>query len=432
MSAAPASIGAWFAAAFAAALAAQTALRWWLSTRQIAAMAAGRERVPAAFARHIRIDDQRKAADYTAARARLARVAAGVDAGVKLALTFGGGLAAIDAAVARRALAEPWAGLVVICAVYLLLELVALPFAVWRTFALEARFGFNRSTPRLFVADRVRELALAALLGAPLALATLAIMRNAGALWWLEVWFLWIAVSVALTWAAPRYLAPLFNRFTPLEDPLLARRVAELLERCGFRLDGAVYVMDGSRRSAHGNAYFTGIGRHKRIVLFDTLVARLSPAEIEAVLAHELGHYRLHHVRRHLVLSVLATGAGLAALAWLARQPGFYAEFGLAGPSAAGALVLFALTVPTFAYLAKPLRAWWSRRHEFEADDFAAAHAPASDLATALVALYRDNATALEPDPLHSAFYDTHPPATVRIARLEARGASRAAGVASA
>ncbi len=414
----------WLGPAFLAALAAEAALRLWLASRQIATVSARREQVPEMFRGQISPEEQRKAADYTVARARLGRWATVYETLLKAGLTLGGGLATVDAAVGLLRLPEPWAGLVLIAAVFLILQLAALPFALWRTFGVEARFGFNRMTPRLFAADLARELALTAALGVPLTLATLALMQRAGAHWWLFAWAVWLGVTLALTWAAPRYIAPLFNRFSPLEDRALEARVAGLLQRCGFALDGGVFVMDGSRRSAHGNAYFTGIGRHKRIVLFDTLLARVEAEEIEAVLAHELGHFRLHHVRQHLLVSVLGMAAGLWLLARLAAQPGFYTGLGAARPSAAMALLLFALIAPVLLYFLKPLGSWWSRRHEFQADAFAAAHADPAQLGAALVKLYRDNATVLAPDPLHSAFYDSHPPAPVRIARLRALAAA--------
>jgi STE24 endopeptidase len=244
-------------------------------------------------------------------------------------------------------------------------------------------------------------------------------MEKAGIWWWAWAWLVWMAVSLALTWAAPRFIAPLFNKFSPLTDGALRERVERLLERCGFKAGGGVFVMDGSRRSAHGNAYFTGIGRNKRIVFFDTLLSRIDGDEIEAVLAHELGHFRLHHVRQRLVASSASLLAGLALLGWLAAQPGFYSALGVPSGSAAMALVLFVVTVPVFTFFTTPLEAWWSRRHEREADDFAVAHSNAERLAAALVKLYRDNASTLTPDRVHSAFYDSHPPALERISRLQ-------------
>jgi STE24 endopeptidase len=398
----------------------ETGIRLWLASRQIAAVGAQRERVPEVFDGQIALVDQRKAADYTIARARLGRWATLVEALVKLVLTVGGGLGAVDAALSTLGWGEPWRGCLTLLTVFLLLQFVALPFAAWRTFRIEARFGFNHTTPWLFAVDLVKRTVLGLTLGAPLALATLWLMDTAGSWWWVWAWLLWLGATLGLTWAAPRFIAPLFNRFSPLTDATLESRVNALLERCGFAVRGGVFVMDGSRRSAHGNAYFTGIGRNKRIVFFDTLLARIEVAEIEAVLAHELGHFRLHHVRQRLVTSMVMTLGGLALLGVLARMPGFYEAFGVPVGSASMALLLFALIVPAFSFFATPLESWWSRRQELAADDFAVAHTDAAHLATALVKLYRDNATTLTPDRLHSAFYDSHPPAVTRISRLNA------------
>jgi STE24 endopeptidase len=304
--------------------------------------------------------------------------------------------------------------------VIVVLQILGLPFALWRTFKLEARFGFNRTTGRTFSMDLLKSLLLGVALGGPLVLAALTLMQRAGAWWWLWAWALWLVWTLALTWAAPRFIAPLFNRFSPLTDAALKLRVETLLERCGFAARGGVFVMDGSSRSAHGNAYFTGIGRNKRIVFFDTLLERIEAAEIEAVLAHELGHFRLHHVRQRLIVTIALTLAALGVMAWAARQPVLYAALGVPAPSAETALILFALVTPVFTYFTTPLASWWSRRHEVEADAFAAAHANPTDLVAALVKLFRDNASTLTPDPVYSAFYDSHPPALERIARLQA------------
>jgi len=403
---------------FVAALGAETLLRLWLATRQIATVRAHREQVPPLFSATIGLEEQRRAADYTVARAELGRWATLFEMLIKLILTLGGGLAACAAWVQELHWREPWQGTFLVLLVLGLLQIAGLPFALWRTFRIEARFGFNRMTLRLFALDLVKRVLLGTAIGAPLILATLVLMQEAGTLWWIWAWLVWLAVSLALAWAAPRFIAPLFNRFSPLSDAALLARVQSLLARCGFTAGGGVYVMDGSRRSAHGNAYFTGIGRNKRIVFFDTLLARIDGEEIEAVLAHELGHFRLHHVRQRLALSSVMMLAGLALLGWLARQPGFYHALGVPSASPAMALLLFAVVVPVFAFFATPLEAWWSRRHEREADDFAAAHARADRLAAALVKLYRDNASTLTPDPVHSAFYDSHPPALERIERL--------------
>lgn len=406
-------------AAYLAALGAGTLLRLWLGSRQIASARAHRERVPEPFAAVVSPDEHRKAADYTVARVGLGRIEALVDAGVVLALTVGGGIAAIDALWRRTGWGEPWLGAAVVLTVLAAAALAGLPFSLWRTFRIEAAFGFNRTTPALFLLDRLKSLALALVLGGPLLLAVLWLMARAGRSWWIFAWLAWLAVSLGLAWAWPAFIAPLFNRFSPLADESLRKRIEVLLARCGFASKG-VYVVDGSRRSAHGNAYFTGVGRHKRIVFFDTLLERLGAAEIEAVLAHELGHFRLRHVRQHLVVSAAASLAGLALLAWLAAEPWFYSALGVPVPSAHAALLLFILVVPAFLFFTTPLGALWSRRHELAADRFAAEHASAAHLAAALVKLYRDNATTLTPDPITSAFYDSHPPALVRIAHLKA------------
>jgi STE24 endopeptidase len=414
---------------FLIALAGETAVRLWLTSRQIAAVSAHRDRVPDLFSERITLPDQQRAADYTVTRARVSRWATAFEALIKLGLTLGGGLALIDDFVGRSGWPEPWRGTLAVLAVLLLLTLLGLPFTLWRTFRVEARFGFNRISPALFAVDFAKRLLLGFMLGAPLILATIYLMEKAGVWWWAWAWLVWMGVSLALAWAAPRFIAPLFNKFSPLTDGALRERVERLLERCGFKAGGGVFVMDGSRRSAHGNAYFTGIGRNKRIVFFDTLLSRIDGDEVEAVLAHELGHFRLHHVRQRLAVSSLSLLAGLALLGWLAAQPGFYRALGVPSGSPAMALVLFIVTVPVFTFFTTPLEAWWSRRHEREADDFAVAHSDAQRLAAALVKLYRDNASTLTPDPVHSAFYDSHPPALERISRLQRMALAGAAQV---
>jgi STE24 endopeptidase len=407
---------------FVVAVALETATRLWLSSRQIAAVRAHRNSVPELFARQISLPDQQKAADYTVARVSFGRLATIAEAVFKLALTLGGGIAAIDALWRASAIAEPWRGVLIIGSVVIVLQILGLPFALWRTFNLEAKFGFNRTTGKTFALDLLKSLVLGVALGGPLLLAALTLMQRAGTWWWLWAWALWLVWTLALTWAAPRFIAPLFNRFSPLTDVALKARVETLLERCGFAARGGVFVMDGSSRSAHGNAYFTGIGRNKRIVFFDTLLERIEPKEIEAVLAHELGHFRLHHVRQRLIVTIFATLVALGIIAWAARQPVLYAALGVPAPSAEMALILFTLVTPVFAYFITPMASWWSRRHEVEADAFAAAHADPSDLVAALIKLFRDNASTLTPDRVYSAFYDTHPPALERIARLQAYG----------
>lgn len=401
---------------FAGAIAIETAARLWLATRQIAAVRAHRDRVPEPFSNEITLADQQKAADYTVARTRLGRVGFVVEASIALALTFGGGIALLDAFWSRLALGQPWHGTLVVLTTLLAILLIRLPLAAWRTFRIEARFGFNRVSPALFLADFVKRMLLGLLLTAPLLLIVLALLEGAGPWWWVTAWAVWVGATLGLGWAWPRIIAPLFNRFTPLADSPLKSRVEALLARCGFASSG-LFVMDGSRRSAHGNAYFTGVGRNKRIVLFDTLLQRLDAAEVEAVLAHELGHFRLQHVRKRLILSIMGGFFGFAGLAWLAEQPELYPALGVpAAPHSA--LLVFMLIAPLFAFLWTPVASWWSRRHELAADDFAVAHVDARALAGALIKLHRDNASTLTPDPLHSAFYDSHPPAPVRVSRL--------------
>jgi STE24 endopeptidase len=411
----------WLTVLFLVALLTGAAVDLWLSQRQASAVARHRGEVPGPFADSVSADQHRKAADYTIAKLRFGRVGTVVDAALTLALTLGGGIAAVDALWRHSALAQPWLGVAVIATVTLIIQLVNLPFSVWRTFGLEARFGFNRTSPALFLADLGKGLALAVVLGGPLLVATLLLMERAGRWWWAWVWGLWLAVMLLMAWAWPAFIAPLFNRFSPLRDPALKARIEALLTRCGFACKG-VFVVDNSRRSSHGNAYFTGIGRHKRIVFFDTLLERLGHPEVEAVLAHELGHFSLKHVRKRLLLSMVTTFAGLAALGWLARQADFYAALGVPRPSAHAALLLFVLVVPAFTFFVTPLAALWSRRHEFEADAFATRHASGAELAAALVKLHRDNASTLTPDPVYAAFYYSHPPPLSRILRLRAQG----------
>jgi STE24 endopeptidase len=408
----------WLTYIFVFAVAAETATRLWLASRQITAVRAHRNDVPELFREQITVPDQQKAADYSVARARMGRWATLSEGVVKIVFTVGGGIAAVDALWRHTSFEEPWRGALIVCSVLLLLQMVGLPFSLWKTFKIEARFGFNKMSIRLFAVDYAKRLLLGAVLGGPLLLAILALMQRAGAWWWVWVWCLWLGWTLGLTWAAPRFLAPLFNKFSPLADEALKKRLEILLDRCGFSARGGVFVMDGSLRSAHGNAYFTGIGRNKRIVFFDTLLARIEAAEIEAVLAHELGHFRLHHVRQRLAATIVVTLGGLALLAWAAGQPSLYSALGVPIPSSETALLLFAMVVPVFTFFATPLASWWSRRQEAAADQFAAKHADPRNLVAALLKLFRDNAATLTPDRIHSAFFDSHPPAVERIARL--------------
>ncbi|MCL4182854.1 MAG: M48 family metallopeptidase [Burkholderiaceae bacterium] len=410
-----------FALVFACALLVSIAVRLWLATRQIRHVARHRDAVPEAFADRITLSAHRRAADYTVARVRLGIVDALVGALLLLGFTLFGGLQWLLQTLAPWLPDAPFARqMLFVAAVATIGALVDLPIAWYRHFRLEQRFGFNRMTPRLFVTDALKGAALAAVLGLPLLALVLWLMRSAGALWWLWAWLAWVVFNLAVLVLYPTVIAPMFNRFEPLPDGAVRERVEALLARCGFASKG-LFVMDGSRRSAHGNAYFTGLGRAKRIVFFDTLLSRLDPDEIEAVLAHELGHFRHRHITKRIALAFVASLAGLWLLGWLSRQGWFYQGLGVtpgAGEFDAAALVLFFLVLPVFTFLLQPLSSWASRRHEYQADAFAAAHARARDLVSALVKLYEDNASTLTPDPLHSAFYDSHPPASLRIGRL--------------
>ena len=407
-----------FTGVFLTVLAAALAVRLWLAARQVRHVSAHRSAVPAAFADTIPLASHQTAADYTVAKARLGVIDVVLDAVVLLVLTLGGLLQFIVDQWSRLLSPESLAhGVAVILTVLLGRGLLQVPLSAWRTFVVEQRFGFNRMTPGLFVADLVKQALVGAALGVPLLLAVLWLMREAGELWWLYAWLLLVVYSLFLQTIYPAAILPLFNKFSPLEDPMLAERVKKLLARCGFRSKG-LFVMDGSKRSAHGNAFFTGFGAGKRIVFFDTLLARLAPDEIEAVLAHELGHYRLHHVVKSMVLSWAMSLGMLAVLGVLAHEAWFYQGLGVQTQSQGIAVLLFLLVLPEFTFFLQPLMSLFSRKHEFEADRYATQHAAAAELVGALVKLYKDNASTLTPDPLHSAFYDSHPPAAIRIARL--------------
>lgn len=408
---------------FVGSLALATALRLWLARRQLLHVAAHRDRVPPAFADRISLDQHHKAADYTMARTRIEIAAILVDGLLLLAWTIGGGIAAVDAAWRGLDPGPLATGIGVIFSVLFLNAVLTLPLSIYRTFVVEQRFGFNHTRPALFVTDLLKSGLLSLLIGMPLIAALLMLMGTGTAAadtnpwWWLFAWLGWLGFTVAMTWIWPALIAPWFNRFAPLEDRELEQRIESLLSRAGFSSSG-VFVMDGSRRSAHGNAYFTGLGAGKRIVFFDTLIDTLSAAEIEAVLAHELGHFKRRHIHKRLVKTAALALFGLLLLDWLSGQPWFFTGLGLATMSHHGALLLFMFTGPVFASFVTPLLMRSSRRQEYEADDFAARQASAADLISALVKLYRDNATTLTPDPVYSAFHHSHPQAAARIAHL--------------
>lgn len=406
---------------FLACLIGDLLIRYWLARRQIRHVQAHRNDIPEAFVGRIGLHSHQRAADYTVARCQLSMIERIVEAGILLALTLLGGLQAYDLALGRLIGSELWRQMALVGGVLALLGSVGLIFSAWRTFRLEARYGFNRMTPRLFITDAIKILLITLVLGTPLLAAILWVMGAAGTAWAWWAWGLWVGFNLLVLWLYPSFIAPIFNRFTPLDDPELSKRIHALAQRCRFGLSG-LFVMDGSRRSAHGNAYFTGFGRHRRIVFFDTLLARLNTDEVEAVLAHELGHFAHHHILRRIVLSFITAGVLLQLLAWLSTQLWFYTGLGvipqLGRPNDGLALVLFMLTLPVFTFWFTPIASLLSRRDEFQADRFAVRQCGADPLGSALVKLYDDNAATLTPDPIHSAWYDSHPSAAVRIAHL--------------
>ncbi len=416
-----------FTLAFVAMLALDVLVKLWLASRQIRHVATRRHEVPAEFASRIGLSSHQRAADYTVARARLGMLERIYDAAILVGLTLLGGLQALDLLAASLASAlsagDMVRQLLLLTLVTVVLGVAGLPFTLYRQFRLEARFGFNRMTPWLFATDAAKAALVSALLGLPLAWVVLWLMGSAGSYWWIWAWAVWSGFNLLVLLIFPTLIAPLFNKFTPLADARLADRIKALAQRCGFAIDG-LFVMDGSKRSAHGNAYFTGFGKSRRIVFFDTLLAKLNGDEIEAVLAHELGHFKRRHIVRRMVFSFGAALVLFAVLGWLAQQAWFYTSLGvlpqLGGRNDAMALLLFFLVVPVFTFPFTPLASWYSRRDEFEADRYAAEQSEAAYLVSALVKLYDDNAATLTPDPVHSAFYDSHPPAAIRIRHLAA------------
>ena len=404
---------------FLTAVALSVSLRLWLAMRQSRYVLAHRSNVPAAFTADIALDQHQKAADYTLTKIRFSRASLAVEVVFLLILTLGGLL---------QRLADFWLtafdgagyayGLALFASVGLLGLLIDLPLRAYQTFVIEAKFGFNKMTPKLFAADIVKQLLLSVVIGAPLLLAVLWLMAVMGANWWLYVWLLWLGFNLLALLLYPTLIAPLFNKFTPLPEGPLKERISSLLARCGFAASG-LFVMDGSKRSARGNAYFSGFGKAKRIVFFDTLIDKLTAAEIEAVLAHELGHFSRHHLWKSLTLIAAFSFGLLWLLGRLIEAPGFFLALGVSTPGTAMALILFAQVLPIFLFPLTPLATAFSRRNEYDADAYAAAHAGADDLVSALVKLYRENAATLTPDPLHSLFYDSHPPASLRIAHLK-------------
>lgn len=397
-----------------------TLIRIWLGRRHIAHIQKNRHQVPLAFNNSIALDAHQKAADYATAKTKSTLLELTVQAVLLAVLTLGGGLQFIDE-IWRNVLAtqEISRGALVICSALLISSLIDLPFDFYKTFVVDEKFGFNKMTPAMFVSDLIKHSIVGIALGAPILFTALWLMQSAGQYWWLYLWIVWAVFNLVMLALYPTFIAPLFNKFAPLQDNVLKQRIEALLTKCGFKSQG-LFVMDGSTRSSHGNAYFTGFGASKRVVFFDTLLERLNADEIEAVLAHELGHFKHHHVIKRIILLFLMSFLGLALLGWLINQPWFYSGLGVEQASNYMALMLFLLASPVFLFLLRPIMASYSRKNEFEADSYAAKHSNAKYLVEALVKLYRDNASTLTPDPLHSAFYDSHPPASIRISKLAA------------
>jgi STE24 endopeptidase len=405
---------------FVGLLAFGTLIRLWLGSRQISFVQAHREKVPDAFVNNITLDAHQKAADYSSAKTKIVLVEVIVQALLLFALTIGGGLQWIDTFwMGLLPNHEIFRGALVICSALLISSLIDLPFDYYKTFVIDEQFGFNKMTRKMFLSDLVKHSIVGLLLGAPILFAALWLMQGAGEYWWFYLWVVWTVFNIVMLAVYPTFIAPLFNKFTPLADEGLKSRIESLLTKCGFKSQG-LFVMDGSARSSHGNAYFTGFGSSKRVVFFDTLLERLNVEEIEAVLAHELGHFKHHHVIKRIAMIFFVSFLGLALLGWLINQSWFFEGLGVTTESNYMALLLFMLVSPVFLFLIRPLMASYSRKNEFEADDYAAKNASANHLIEALVKLYRDNASTLTPDPIHSAFYDSHPPASIRISKLAA------------
>lgn len=408
-----------FTLIFIGVLLATTATRLWLAQRHLHHVRQHRDAVPADFAEHIALESHQKAADYSGAKTRLGMIHIVLDLAVLLAFTLGGGIQAL-ADIWQSLVGDGlWRGVALIGSVLVIASLFDLPLGLYRTFVIDQRFGFNKMTLGLFLGDLFKQVLIGAALGVPLLLGILWLMGQMGTYWWLYAWLAWAGFNLAILMLYPTVIAPIFNKFTPLEDQALATRIEALLQKCGFKSNG-LFVMDGSRRTSHGNAYFSGLGASKRIVFFDTLLSRLSHDEIEAVLAHELGHFKRRHVIKRIATMFVLSLAGLWLLGWLMPQAWFYQGLGVSSQGTDTALLLFLLVSPVFTFLFQPLSSLYSRKHEFEADRYAAENADGEQLIHALVKLYNDNAATLTPDPLHSVFYDSHPPAGQRVAHLRA------------
>lgn len=397
-----------------------TLMRIYLSQRQINHVSQNRTKVPDTFSDKITLEEHQKAADYTTAKVRFGRLPLFYEIVLLLIWTLGGGLDWLDTTIITLEFNPIVTGIFVILTYTIISSLLDLPFSIYNTFVLEEKFGFNRTTVKTFIIDMLKGSALGLLIAVPLLYIVLWLMEQAGEQWWLYTWLVISGFSIFMMWVYPSWIAPIFNKFEPLEKGETLDRITNLLTRCGFNSNG-IYVIDGSKRSSHGNAYFSGFGRNKRIVFFDTLLKILSDDELEAVLAHELGHFKKKHIIKGMAISFATTLFALAILAWLMKAEWFYTALGVSHASTYMALLLFTLVMPVFTFAFQPLFSIFSRKNEFEADAFAAEQTDAKHLIKALVDLYRENANTLTPDPLYSAFYDSHPPAPVRIAHLNAQ-----------
>ncbi len=403
---------------FLVALVTATGLQIWLILRHRNHVKQHRAVVPKEFEQQISLDNHQIAADYTLDKTKVSMIELLIGTGLLLIWTLGGGLQWMDQLWRRLEWNPIYTGIAVLLSVSIISSVLDIPFSLYRTFVIEQKFGFNRSTPSLFVKDFIKQTLLSLAIGIPLLGLVLWLMQAMGDYWWLYVWAVIIGFSLLANWLYPIFIAPLFNKFTPLEDGTLKQRIQDLLSSCGFQSKG-IFIMDGSKRSGHGNAYFTGFGQQKRIVFYDTLIENLSPDEIEAVLAHELGHFKRRHIRKRLISTSVITFASLALLAWLRQQDWFFTGLGVAEPSIYMALLLFSMIFPVFGIYLQPLFSLLMRKHEFEADEFAVQQTKAEALIQALVKLYQENASTLTPDPLFSAFHDSHPPASIRIAHIQ-------------
>ena len=412
-----------FTIIFLAAVITSIVVQWLLSQRHIQHVHKHRAAVPVAFIGKISLESHQKAADYTHAKVRLNLFELVISTIILLIWTIGGALQLLDSTWRNLNLSDLWTGTTIIFSFLAIAALLDIPMSWYRTFKLEQRFGFNKSTLKIFITDIFKNMILAILLYTPIILLVLWIMDNTGTFWWLYAWLTWLGFNLLYIWIYPAFIAPFFNKFRPLENQSLKQRIENLLKRNGFTSNG-IFVMDGSTRSTHGNAYFAGMGVNKRIVFFDTLIDKLSPAEIEAVLAHELGHFKCNHNRKKIVTFGVVLFAGFALLGWLNNMPWFFEGLGVNQPSNYMAiLLLFFIITPAFTVFLQPIFSYISRQHEFEADDFAAAQAQTENLIQALVKLYDENANTLTPDPMYSAFYYSHPPAPIRIKHLTAKTA---------